>query len=38
MVEKWMNGIHLSIPYIQESRPIGTDGPFEHGENRIHRY
>lgn len=38
MVEKWMNGMQFSVPYSQESRPIGTEGPFEHGENRIHSF
>lgn len=38
MVEKWMNGIEFGIPHTEESRPIGTEGPFEHGENRIHRF
>jgi len=38
VVEKWMNGIQFSVPHTEESRPIGTEGPFEHGENRIHRF
>ena len=38
MVEKWMDGMQLGVPYNDDSRPVGGDAPFEQGENRIHRF
>jgi ferredoxin len=37
-VEKWMNGMVVTVPYNVDPRPEGVDWPYEMGENRIFRF